>query len=355
MMEIYQKVVKLLKEGHRFVLATVIVQQGPSPRGIGTKCLILDDGSLVGTIGGGALEARTMDEARAVLEKGLPSRLYFSLTGTDVAETDMLCGGEVEVFLEPVSREATNSVEVFKKAADVLGRGGAGLLATIVDREYCSRGECRRAFFSGQGESVGSLSDGGDLESELKKKVKTFLDSGRPLMSPLTAGSGNPVEVFVEPLYSAPVLYVFGGGHVSLQIVPLAARVGFETIVIDDRADFADKTRFPDAADVRCLQFEGLLEGLPIDNTSYLVIVTRGHIHDKLVLEQALKTDARYIGMIGSGRKRRVIYDRLLEEGFEKSDLERVYSPIGLEIGADTPEEIAVSIVAELIKVRAGV
>ena len=162
------------------------------------------------------------------------------------------------------------------------------------------------------------------------------------------------MEVFLEPVLSDPVLYVFGGGHVSKQIVPLASRVGFKTIVIDDRPEFADPLLFPGAWEVRHLGFEGLLDQLAVDDSSYLVIVTRGHIHDKTVLAQALKSSARYIGMIGSRRKRNLIYEKLIEEGFTKQDLERVHSPIGLAIGAETPEEIAVSIVGELIQVRAS-
>jgi xanthine dehydrogenase accessory factor len=124
--------------------------------------------------------------------------------------------------------------------------------------------------------------------------------------------------------------------------------------VIDDRPEFADPAKFPDAAKVHQYPFPGVIGKIPVDESSYLVIVTRGHIHDKTVLEQCLRTKARYIGMIGSRRKKAMIYDKLLEEGFTKSDLDRVHAPIGLEIGAETPEEIAVSIVAELIQVRAG-
>jgi xanthine dehydrogenase accessory factor len=124
--------------------------------------------------------------------------------------------------------------------------------------------------------------------------------------------------------------------------------------VIDDRQEFADIKNFPDAKEVHKFPFEGVMERLPVDESSYLVIVTRGHVHDKDVLAQALKTDARYIGMIGSTRKRNIIYEKLIEEGFTKEELNRVHSPIGLEIGAETPEEIAVSIVAELIMIRAG-
>ncbi|MFC1884881.1 XdhC family aldehyde oxidoreductase maturation factor [Thermodesulfobacteriota bacterium] len=354
MKEIYQAAVKLVREGHHIVLATIIFQQGPSPRGIGTKCLILEDGSLVGTIGGGALEAETVEESRRVLEKGLPSRLFFSLTGSDVAETDMLCGGEVEVFLEPITPETTENLSVYKEAARTMGRGGAGMLVSLIDKEYLSRGKYGAMLFVDGGAEVGSLSENGRIEAELRERLEHLIESDRPGVVSVTDISGNLLEIFVETFSSAPILYIFGGGHVSKQIVPLASKVGFETVVIDDRKEFADKKMFPEAAKVQQFPFEGVMEKLKINDSSYLVIVTRGHIHDKIVLEQTLKTDACYIGMIGSKRKRQIIYEKLLEEGFSDSDLARVHSPIGLEIGADSPEEIGVSIVAELIKVRAG-
>jgi xanthine dehydrogenase accessory factor len=150
------------------------------------------------------------------------------------------------------------------------------------------------------------------------------------------------------------VLYVFGAGHVSRHIVPLAVTVDFKVVVIDDREEFADVCHFPDAKEVRQCLFEGVMESLAVDESSFLVIVTRGHMHDKNVLAQALRSKAGYIGMIGSDRKRKIIYEKLLEEGFTEEDLSRVHSPIGIDIGAETPEEIAISIVGELIKVRAG-
>jgi xanthine dehydrogenase accessory factor len=149
-------------------------------------------------------------------------------------------------------------------------------------------------------------------------------------------------------------MYIFGGGHVSRRIVPLASLVDFSVEVIDDRPEFCMPEDFPEADAVHHLAFEEVMNNLSVDEFSYLVIVTRGHIHDKTVLSQALRTNARYVGMIGSRRKKEIVFKALLEEGFTREDLARVYSPIGLDIGAQTPAEIGVSIVAELIAVRAG-
>ena len=353
MKEIIETIDQLFERGRSAVLATIIRQAGPSPRGIGTKCLIMDDGSFIGTVGGGILEARTLEKAGEIFDDGLPVRLYFSLEGTDVAETEMLCGGQVEVFLEPISALKPVHVAVFQEAGKGLSQGGGGLLITLIDRERWQEGESPKLFLGKNGERAGSLPKAHEIEGFLAKRLGKMMRSQLSLL-PMNDDEGNLVEVLVEPVMAASFLYVFGAGHVSKQIVPLADLVGFHVVVIDDREEFADPGFFPEAEEVRFIPFEGAMERLAVDKSSFVVIVTRGHMHDKTVLAQSLKTGARYIGMIGSRRKRDIIYEKLLEEGFTQQDIDRVHSPIGLDIGAETPEEIAVSIVAELIKVRAG-
>jgi xanthine dehydrogenase accessory factor len=165
---------------------------------------------------------------------------------------------------------------------------------------------------------------------------------------------GDTLDVFVEPIIAIPTLYLFGGGHVSLQIANVAKMVGFKIVVIDDRPAFANKERFPMADETRVEDMYTVFERLHIDDQSYIVAVTRGHQHDEPVIEQAIKTEARYIGMIGSKRKISRMWKKLIERGADKNRLAQVHAPIGLEIGADTPEEIAVSIVAQLIESRRG-
>ena len=157
----------------------------------------------------------------------------------------------------------------------------------------------------------------------------------------------------VEPLRNSGTVYIFGAGHVSQKIAPLSETVGFKTVVLDDRAEYANHERFPSSSEIILLESLDRLPELAIDEDGYIVIVTRGHLHDRTILSAALKTKAGYIGMIGSRRKRDKIFEVLAGEGFGKQDFDRVYSPIGTDIGAETPEELAVSIVGELIKVRA--
>jgi len=160
--------------------------------------------------------------------------------------------------------------------------------------------------------------------------------------------------ILIEPVLPAATMFLFGAGHVAQPTARLAAFVGFRVRVVDDRAEFANAQRFPEADEVRVVtDFDSALKGLAIDRNTFIVIVTRGHLHDKTVLMQALRTEAAYIGMIGSRRKRDHIFKALLKQRFTQADLNRVHSPIGLDIGAETPEEIALSIVAELAQVRA--
>ncbi|MBW2130402.1 MAG: XdhC family protein [Deltaproteobacteria bacterium] len=354
MEHIYFKVVEHLEAGRVSVLATLVRLRGSAPRGIGTQCLVLEDGSLEGTIGGGLLEARVLQEASKVIATRSPLRLAFVLQGKDVAQSGMICGGEADVFLEPLQPGNAQTLAVFRRAVEVLDEGGSGLMALLLDERGWESGAHPRMFLEANGRITGSFPGFEDLAKRCTDAASGLFEKGRAGILSLEDREGQKAEVFLEPLRFAPSLYVFGGGHVARQLVPLAAKVGFRVMVVDDRPDFTDPLDFPGVCDTRCLPFEGALGKLEVGNGDYVVIVTRGHLHDKRVLEQALKTPAAYIGMIGSRRKVSLIFDKLREEGFGEADIKRVHAPIGLDIGAETPEEIAVSIVAELIKVRAG-
>ncbi|MBW2028297.1 MAG: XdhC family protein [Deltaproteobacteria bacterium] len=354
MKEIYRKLIESLEEKSPSILSTIIVQKGSVPRGRGTQFLIKDDGFFVGTIGGGRLEAQVLEQAKEVFETRSPARLNFVLKGTDVEKTDMLCGGDAEVFLEFMSPEKEVYAPMFRRALHIKEQGDKAIMATVVDPSRWEKGVVPKVLIEKSGQTHGSLAGEDGIEETLREKVEEVLRKGQGEILVFKDREGKDLEVFVEPIVSEPRLFIFGGGHVSEQIVPFAARVGFEVFVIDDRKEFARRERFPEAAQVLEYPFDGVMGRVPVDASSYIVIVTRGHMHDRTVLEQALKTPAKYIGMIGSRRKRNIIYKKLLEEGFTQEDVKRVHAPVGLDIGAETPEEIAVSIVAELIKVRAG-
>lgn len=328
MLRFYKKLREKLKEGQSFVLMVLVKRRGSAPRDIGTKMVLFEDGETLGTIGGGRVEALALDEAKEVLRTKNGKLLHYVLTAKEVSEEGMLCGGEVSVLLEFWGKEKE---EVLNEIVRTLEKGESPwlLLGIPPFSKGCLLVTKENAF--------GKL-EGIEIEAVDLSSIK------RPTLVEL-----NGVELYVEPVQQEPTLYLFGAGHVSQEIAPLAKKVGFKVVVVDDRADFANRERFPTADEILVQDFEEASRSLPLGPQSYVVIVTRGHEHDYTVLKNVLGFGTKYIGMIGSRRKRDLIFQRLKAEGVREELLSRVRSPIGLDIGAESPEEIAISIVAELI------
>jgi len=252
--DIYEEIVQLRQAGRRGAVATIVNVRGSIPSFETAKMLIRDDGSILGTVGGGCVEAEVWQAAREVMESERPRTLTFNLNQNPKYDTGLVCGGTLDIFIEPVLPPAS--------------------------------------------------------------------------------------------------LYIFGAGHVALSLYKTAKTAGFDVNVVDDRESYANRERFPDAKEVIAEDFDRAMARITPNETSYLVIVTRGHHDDMRVLRWAVQTQARYIGMIGSKRKTITIFRELVEEGIAEQRFERVHAPVGLDIGAITPEEIAVAITAELIAVR---
>ena len=354
MREIYQKISELFKENKVCVLATIITQAGSSPRGPGSKMIIMEDGSIVGSVGGGMLEGRVIEEGKKVFSTLTPSLIRQKMHGADIDANEMICGGDADIFIEPIFPDNPVHVEIYNEIFGIVKRGGAGLLATVIDTKRWDSDQIPKMFVKSLDGKTGSLLGIEEIEADLQANMKARIDKFHPEVVTYKDAEGNDLKVFVDPVISDPVVYIFGGGHVSKQIGPIAHLVGFSVVIVDDRAEFSNPVNFPYAKEVITSPFADVMEKLPVNESSYLIIVTRGHAHDNTVLTQALKTPAKYIGMIGSSRKRKIIYKNLLKQGFTQEQLDAVHSPIGVEICAETPEEIAVAIVGELIKVRAG-
>jgi len=252
--DLYQKIVQLRNNGSRAALATLIARSGATPRKDSAKMLICEDGSQFGTIGGGAPESEVYREAVSIIETGKPKLLSFDLNDVDPEESALVCGGSMEVY--------------------------------------------------------------------------------------------------VEPLIPDPVLFVFGAGHVGKAVADAVASIGFRIAVIDDRPKYANSERFPFADSLYVDHWEKIFTKLNVNTFSYLFIATRDHRFDLLCLRFALKSSAAYIGMLGSRKKSASLFNQLEKEGFDTTDFERVFVPAGLDVGSETPEEIAASIAAELIAVR---
>lgn len=220
-----------------------------------------------------------------------------------------------------------------------------GYLITVIDTAGGEAGDLGRCLIRADGSIEGTL----PLTLEGRETVRSEAFNA-PFIKTIRVENRTMI---VEPALKPKTAFLFGAGHVAQPTAAMAALVGFSVVVLDDRDAFASTERFPDAQGVVVIpEFSRAFQNLPIDENAFIVIFTRGHAHDKDVLSQALKTPAGYIGMIGSRKKRDTIFHTLLQEGFTESDLRRVHSPIGLEIAAETPEEIAVSIVAEMIQKR---
>jgi xanthine dehydrogenase accessory factor len=342
MKSVFQEMNRLFSQGESFVLCTVIAHNGSTPRSSGAKMVVSASSPTIGTVGGGLLEAKVEEAARQVLKEqtALVSDIAFS--GSDAATGDMICGGQVKVLIEWWD---ANSVPLRSIAVSLLASAGsyqpAWLVMPLPEVKKPSGAAQRYALLLPAGVIQGALPDGLELEQVQALRA--------PRLFKLVGG-----EVFVDALVVGGTVYIYGCGHVGQSLADFTHKVGFRTVALDDRAEFANRQRFPDADEIILLSsFEDSLAGLAMDADSYIVIVTRGHLHDRTVLAQALRSGAGYIGMIGSKRKINLIYNELRRQGFTDEELERVYAPIGVEISAETPEEIGVSIVAEMIRERA--
>jgi len=350
MRNIFEEIVNLLASGKKTVLARIVRQVGSAPRSLGTKCIVLENGSIVGTIGGGSLEHRVIEKSKDVFKQGKSSLLHFQLTGKELAEPEMLCGGIVDVFLEPLFPENNTVDKVFQIANQVVADGRKGSLLTQVAAGIDFKDENSRLLVDDNGSKIGSL---GDMLMESDEEILAeWCAAGKPALIE-TESKTIPSAIFIEPVQPDDILYLFGAGHISTFVAPLAKMAGFHVVVIDDRQEFANAQRFPNADGLIVCPFEEAFDQISINRSAYIGIITRGHNYDRDVLRWTLDTGAAYIGMIGSRRKRNVIYKAMLEEGISQKRLDEIHSPIGLEIGAETPEEIAICIVAELIQTRA--
>jgi xanthine dehydrogenase accessory factor len=356
MNDIHLEIVKALEKGEKGALATLITRVGSAPRGVGAKYLVREDETTFGSIGGGCVEAEVWQEAQEVIKDGQGKVLHFSLTAEQLAEGGLICGGNVDIFVEPLRQEF---LKIYQEVSRIRQRGGSAVLATVISLDgVCLREEGSKALIGLTGEKAGILFAGEELERRIIREGEDLFREKKPRVMTWEAeradSSWKKVEILLEPIFSEPTVYLFGAGHVSKEIAPLAKRVQFKVVVIDDREMFSNRERFPEADEVIVSEFEKSFERFQIDPSSYIVIVTRGHLYDGFVLEQAVKTEAGYVGMIGSKKKIRILFQNLMEKGVPKERLDRVYAPIGIDINSETPEEIAVSIVAQLIQVRGG-
>ncbi len=332
-MNIFQIIRDNLEAGGRGVLATVIRRSGSAPRDVGAKMYIDETGRSFGTVGGGLLERYVQEEAAGKKNDDRASIFHMKMDSRTVAEQGMLCGGNVDVLLEPV-RQAHQPL--YARLAELGEKGGRAVVVTALATEAFAKTLVEEGLMI-TGDPVDENSAAGYLDLFGERR-------------PVVVGEGRFV---VEPLFDRTRLYVFGAGHVSQYIARIADMVDFNVVVIDDREEYANTERFPEAGEIMVQNFVEAFDSLSFTGQEFIVIVTRGHSHDAEVLRAALSRNTRYVGMIGSRRKVQMIFDLMRQSGYSDEVISRVHAPIGLSIHAETPQEIAVSIVGELIQVRA--
>lgn len=324
MKEILDALLAALAAGESAMLCSVLAADGSSPRGSGARMAVLADGTSLGTVGGGAVERQTLDLARSLLAEGRDALRTFSLHPEGENATGMVCGGEVTILLHCLTPES-GAAETLRAWRAALDAGESVWLRTALE-----------------GERVGefSLLTAGDLchGAESFCTAQPYWDG----------------QLSVEPIVRALQVYLFGAGHVARALVPVLHYVGFEVTVFDERAERATRERFPDARTLILGDFRDIFERVTLTADDYAVVMTPGHQADYEILEQLLRTDATYIGCIGSRKKVALTREKLTASGFATEQIDRIHAPIGLPILAETPEEIAVSIAAEMIRHRAA-
>lgn len=331
-MSIYDTIRESLEAGRRGVLATVISRTGSAPRDVGARMFIDENGQSDGTVGGGLIELQVQNAAVERKDNSAAAIMHFQMNAKTVADQGMICGGNVDVLLEPVM---ARHGALYQRLADMERKGKKGIVVTSLTDVFS------KTLID---ENLGITGD--EMSESNAMQCLNLVSGARPVIS-------DDGAFLVEPVFNRARLYIFGAGHVSQFIAKVAAMVEFAVTVIDDRREFANSARFPEADEIVVEDFVKSFSNLSFSGSEFVVIVTRGHAHDAVVLREALAKDTRYVGMIGSRRKVKMIFDMMRESGFSDEAISKVHAPIGLAIKAETPQEIAVSIVGQLIQVRA--
>ncbi|MDD3411930.1 MAG: XdhC family protein [Eubacteriales bacterium] len=334
MKKLYSALLSALENGQNAVLCSILASSGSSPRGAGAKMLVREDGSTLGTIGGGAVERLAGEQALEALRQRRSHTQGFCLAPNQVQDIGMICGGSVTVYYQYYDHENAQQKAFLARVCELLGQDTNAWLVSRMEN--------------------GAVTSAGVFDDEKGLECTDCLS--REALEPLlraraTYVKGEPAY-YVEPLVQRGRVYIFGGGHVGQALVPVLAKIGFRVTVYDNRD--LSLERFPGADELIQGDYTCVSERVRLGADDYAVIMTPGHQADYEVLEQALRSPATYIGCIGSSHKVARTKERLHEAGFSEENISRLHSPIGLSIGAETPDEIAVSIAAELIAHRAA-
>jgi len=370
--ELFQEIFDILQSGETAAMATIVKRKGSVPREVGAKMVVRPGGKISGTVGGGCGEAEVWRSALNVIDTLRPNMVQVDLTEEIAMESQGVCGGIFDVFVQPWHNNPLPGQpamqEIARIISDALEGEHAIVLATVI-----AAGGSWRAYIGRQmlvyenGETSGNLiadEAPAGLTAHLVQAAQNAIATGKPHMenieTTLDGGrhkmtrQGTWAEIFIEPFVPRPVLLIAGAGHIAVPLAALAHQVNFSVSVTDDRASFVNRERFPSAKQLLQGDIESILRNYPITPRTHIVLVTRAHAHDVQGLRAIIDSPAAYIGMIGSQRRVWAVFKLLHQEGVPAGKLARVRAPIGLDLGGAAPEEIALSIMAEIIMLRHG-
>jgi len=346
--QLYRQIVLRLEGKERMALGTIVAAEGATPQVPGASALFSERGLLLGTLGGGMLEADAQQKALPCLKKGHSVLYRFDLQGEEMEAEEPVCGGSAWILIDG---SPADHREAWRGLEETLRAGRSGLLMTRINQQSGEKVKVERLWFDEN--SPPQLWEDERLDplaremAEAKKKKEPVFVKDKFL------SKDRQSSFFLEPLFPLPRLLIVGAGHIGRAVAHLGSRLDFEVTVIDDRAEYATRERFPGEASLIVGEINGTTRAFPVSSDTYIVIVTPGHSHDAEALRAFIRSPAAYIGMIGSRHKVALMRERFLSEGWATAqEWDRIHTPIGLKIGSRTVEEIAVSIAAELVQAR---
>lgn len=360
MRELWKQLIDDLEQGETVAMATIVRRKGSVPREVGAKMLVHRGGAISGTVGGGCGEAEVWRGALNVIDTGRPTTVQVDLTEEIALESQGVCGGIFDVFIQPWRNMPPSDQPSMRQLAQAIsealdGERASALLTVIAAGQPWRARIGQTMLVREDGDMLGTLAlpdAPADLPAQLVQAARQAIDAGKPRIEKIGGPENAWAEVFVEPFLPPPVLLIAGAGHIAAPLAALAHLMGYSVSVTDDRASFANRERFPDARRLLVGDIEATLRDYPITPRTSIVLVTRAHAHDVQGLRAIIDSPAAYIGMIGSQRRVWAVFKLLHDEGVPAEKLLRVRAPIGLDLGGATPEEIALAIMSEITMLR---
>ncbi len=333
--------------GEPIALATVIQTWGSAPRKAGAKMALTPDGKLAGSVSGGCVEGAVFEEGRDALENQRAKLLSFGVADETAWEVGLACGGNIQVFVEPLALHGNEAV--YTAVDDLITHERAGATATVIGGTD-ERRLGHKLLLSGTGERVGGINTA--VDNALIPHLQTALQQGQPRRFALEVEPAQTLDIFIDVYLPSPQLIMVGGVHIAIALTALAKTLGYRTIVVDPRKAFGSEARFAQADQLIQLWPQKAFAGLTVNENTAVALLTHDPKIDDPALHAVLNSPAFYIGALGSRKTHAKRVTRLEEAGFTADQISRIHGPIGLDINAQNPEEIALSVMAEIVKVR---